>query len=64
MKVPLLSIKQKNQATAITLKEHFTVFSAQFKQRRRNILIIYMIFNFCLDPDPKQIIPDPDSQHC
>ena len=43
-------------------KKHSTVFSLQLRQKRSKILIrclcIYLgffIFNFCLDPDPKQI---------
>ena len=46
----------------LLLKEHFTVFSVQLKQKRSKIFIIYRFFLylFCLDSDPKQIIPNPD----
>ena len=45
---------KKNQPNFITLKE----FSVQLKQKSK-IFIIHLIFQFCLAPDPKQIIPDP-----
>ena len=55
--------KKKNQPT--TFNEHSAVFSVQLSKKEvpiklPNILITGILFLFRLDPDPKQIIPDPD----
>ena len=51
-------------ATVITLslKEHSTVFSVEWKQKRIQFWLFPCIFfsHFFLDSDPKQIILDPD----
>ena len=40
------------------LKEHSTVFSVLLKQKKSSFFYYSSVFsNFCLDPDPKQIIP-------
>ena len=59
----LLSIKKKNQPTVITFKGTFNFNFCEIKAKRIKILIICLLFHFCLDPDPKQIIPDLDPQY-
>ena len=55
--------KKKNQPT--TFNEHSAVFSVQLMQWINFwLLIFFFSFSFYLDPDPKQILTDPDWQPC
>ena len=55
---PPLFSKRRNNRLLSLLKEHSTIFSVQLKQKRSRILNCNF-FHICLDPDPKQIMPDP-----
>ena len=54
----IINLKNNNHQTAMTLKEHPLYFLNNWNKKTK--FFDYLFLYFCLDPDPKQIIPDPD----
>ena len=58
--IPYNQSKRRINQVLSLLEEHSTVFSVQLTQKRSKSLFCICFLNFCLDPDPKQIMSNPD----